>query len=81
MLGKICQERDENEEAVHWYKLAVENGDIDALRLLGYMYEKGLGVPQKEKQAIAYYIQAERKGDLIARRRRKALEEKMPFLR
>ena len=65
--------------AVHWYELAIENGDVDALRLLGYLYEKGLGVPQNENKAIAYYIQAENKGDIIARRRRKALEEKMPF--
>lgn len=79
LLGKICQERNENEEAVHWYELAIENGDVDALRLLGYLYEKGLGVPQNENKAIAYYIQAENKGDIIARRRRKALEEKMPF--
>lgn len=79
MLGDICLRQNENEEALHWYNLAAENGDTDALRLLGYMYEKGVGVSPNENRAITYYKQAESKGDIIARRRRQALEAKIPF--
>jgi hypothetical protein len=36
----------DNVEAVKWYRLAAEQGDVSAQLNLGLMYAKGKGVPQ-----------------------------------
>ena len=32
------------DQAVYWYQLAAEQGDVDAQKNLAVMYKKGLGV-------------------------------------
>lgn len=47
-------------------KLA-ESGDANALFLVGYFYETGMGVPKNEKEAEKWYIRAAAQGNADAR--------------
>lgn len=42
-------------EAVKWYRLAAEQGDADAMNLLGGMYGTGKGVPQDYAEAHKWH--------------------------
>ena len=42
-------------QAMTWYTKAAEQQFADAQYRLGFMYEKGLGVEQSDKDAIAQY--------------------------
>jgi TonB family protein len=42
-------------EAVRWYKLAAEQGDVRAQFNLGFMYDKGQGVTQDYAEAVRWY--------------------------
>ena len=42
-------------EAVRWYRLAADQGDADALVMLGAKYVRGRGVPQDYVQAHMWY--------------------------
>ena len=57
------------EEAIKYYKMAVEKGDIDAMYNLGSMYQYGDGVEQNYEEAIELYqeliIQIPGKADLF----------------
>lgn len=66
ILGNICSEEldiPDYEEAVYWYKKAVELGNYDAYYSLGHCYEYGLGVKADSDMAQEYYIEALLTGD------------------
>lgn len=42
-------------EAVRWYRKAAEQGFAEAQYNLGFMYEKGMGVPQDYVQAHKWF--------------------------
>jgi TPR repeat protein len=42
-------------EAVKWYRLAAEQGDVKAQNNLGVMYANGKGVPQDIVQAYKWF--------------------------
>ncbi len=58
----------DEEQAVHWYRQAAEQGYARAQTNLGLMYENGKGVPQDEEQAIYWYRKAVEQGDGRAQR-------------
>lgn len=61
ILGNICSEEldiPNYDEAVYWYKKAVELGNYDAYYPLGYCYEYGLGVKADSERSQEYYIEA-----------------------
>lgn len=66
ILGNICSEEldiPDYDEAVYWYKKAVELGNYDAYYPLGHCYEYGLGVTADSDMAQEYYIEALLAGD------------------
>ena len=67
----------ESQEAVKWFKLAAEQGDMYAQYYLGQMYQKGLGVERNDAEAAKWYRIAARKGDRGAKASLEALELSM----
>lgn len=55
-------------EAVVWYHRAAEQGDRQAQRALGAMYDWGNGVPQNYAEAVKWYRRAAEQGDKQAQR-------------
>lgn len=53
----------DEERAVKFYNMAKENGDVEALIRLGYLYERNGNV----ENALKYYIEAEKNGSLMAK--------------
>ena len=49
--------------AAHWYKLSADNGNIQAQKNLGLLYEYGEGVEKDLSAALALYEKAAAKGD------------------
>ena len=47
-------------------QLAVHDGSVLAEAIIGYGYEKGIGVKQNKPEAVKYYRQAARRGSQIA---------------
>ena len=45
----------DNAEAVRWYRMAAERGDVGGQFNLGAMYNEGRGVPQDFVQAHKWY--------------------------
>ena len=56
----------DNKEAVKWYRLAAEQGHVDAQYNLGWMYDKGRGVTQDYKEAMKWFRLAAEQGDEVA---------------
>jgi len=54
-------------EAVKWYRKAAEQGHALAQTNLGFMYEKGDGVPKDAAEAVKWYRKATEQG-LLSRR-------------
>lgn len=54
------------EEALHWYTLAAEQGDPEALNEMGFIYFTGNGVEQDYDKAFELFSQAAYKGYLLA---------------
>ena len=50
-------------EILKWYRLAAEQGEIDALRALNYLYEQGGGVKKDEAEALNWLRLAAMWGD------------------
>ena len=46
------------QRALHWYRLAAENGNSDALWAMGSVYENGKGVPVDYREAMKWYSRA-----------------------
>src|SRR3990167_4117455 len=58
-------EKDEK-EACRYYKLAADQGNVNAQFTLGYMYADGKGVEKDEKEACRYYKLAADQGNVNA---------------
>ena len=56
----------DNKEAVKWYRLAAEQGNVAAQFDLGFMYANGRGVAQDDKEAVKWYRLAAEQGDADA---------------
>ncbi|WP_411728714.1 tetratricopeptide repeat protein [Methyloglobulus sp.] len=48
----------DDEQALFWYRKAVEQGNAGAQFNLGKMYENGSGVEQDDEQAVFWYRKA-----------------------
>ena len=53
-------------EAVKWFRKAAEQGDADAQFNLGVMYRNGQGVKQDDFEAVKWYRKAAEQGDAKA---------------
>ena len=53
-------------EAVKWFRLAAEQGDADAQRVLGYMYYEGEVIPENDAEAVKWYRLAAEQGNAEA---------------
>jgi hypothetical protein len=51
------------QEAARWYQLAADQGYAEAKQELGYLYERGLGVPKDELKALNLQREASGLGD------------------
>ncbi len=50
------------EEAVRWFRVVAEQGDVRAQYNLGVMYDHGNGVPQDYERAVQWYRAAAEQG-------------------
>ena len=57
---------EDNAEAVKWYRLAAEQGHVEAQHDLGVMYKRGEGVPQDYTEAAKWYRLAAEQGHVTA---------------
>ena len=62
----VAQQKGDNATALRLFRLLAEQGDARAQEYLGYMYRKGLGVPQDYALAVAWYRKAAEQGDAEA---------------
>ena len=53
---------EDDQEAVRWYRLAAEQGWVDAQYHLGLMYADGEGVPEDDEEAVGWYRLAAEQG-------------------
>ena len=62
--GAACAETPEpaQDDSIEALRTRANAGDAEASALLGYMYETGLGVPQDDVEAEAWYRQAAEQG-------------------
>ncbi len=60
--GKAAFERKDYVEAMRWDHQAAEEGNATAQTYVGYLYEKGLGVPQDYSEALRWYRKAADQG-------------------
>ena len=66
MYYRTSESTEEYQEAIKWYKLAGQLGNVDAQFNLGLMHEKGLGVAQDHKEARKWYIRSAEHGNRVA---------------
>ena len=57
------------EQAVKWYTLSANQGNVLAQKRLGEMYRIGLGVTQDYNSAIKWYTMAAYQGDIYSQRK------------
>jgi uncharacterized protein len=50
-------------EALKWYKMGAEQGEMNGQRKLGMMYEKGMGVVKNYSEALKWYGKSAEQGD------------------
>jgi uncharacterized protein len=60
--GMAAAQRGESKEAVRLFRLSAAQGNPTAQYNMGYMYEKGQGVPQNYKEAIKWFRIAAEQG-------------------
>ena len=58
--------REDDAEAVRWYRQAADQGLAEAQFNLGWMYYKGRGVRQDYAEAVRWYRQAAAQGHASA---------------
>jgi TPR repeat protein len=63
--------------AMAWYRKAADQGDASAQAALGFMYYDGQGVRPNNVVAHMWFNLAAAGGNLVAARKRDAIEEKM----
>lgn len=61
-------QRDE-QDAAKWFRLAADNGELEAQFWLGEMYLSGMGVPQDLSESVRWYRKAAEQGDAEAQHR------------
>ncbi|HEV2185583.1 MAG TPA: toll/interleukin-1 receptor domain-containing protein [Stellaceae bacterium] len=66
--AKAALDRKEYLEAMRWYRQAADQGNTNAQTHVGYLYEKGLGVPQNYSEALSWYRKAADRGHAAAQR-------------
>jgi TPR repeat protein len=67
------QARDDRESA-RWYRLAADQGHVDAQFRIGEMYALGEGVRKDEKEAARWRLQAAAQGYMLIQNRRAGLQ-------
>ncbi|MBB1599514.1 hypothetical protein A9977_05625 [Variovorax sp. UMC13] len=72
-LGQIFSSHEKHEIAVHWLRLAAEQGDADAMQCLGAAHAAGEGVERDENLALIWLAKAAAKGHPIASHQVKGL--------
>jgi clan AA aspartic protease (TIGR02281 family) len=65
--GLAAYARGDYAKAASWFRKAADHGDAAAPYYLGFMYEKGQGVPQDYAAAEAWYRKGAERGDTTAR--------------
>jgi len=55
MLGKMKNEKHAYKESLYWYDKAAKQGHDRSLFMMGYIYDKGLGVNKNPPNAFSYY--------------------------
>ena len=66
--GKAAFDRKDYVEAMRWDRQAADQGNATAQTYVGYLYEKGLGVPQDLAEARSWYRRAADQGHAPAQR-------------
>jgi TPR repeat protein len=61
-LGNYYEAEKDYEKALTYYKKAAEHGSEVGQYNMGFMYEKGMGVPASERDAIYWYRESARQG-------------------
>jgi TPR repeat protein len=51
-----------SDDALRWYRIAAEHGELEASRFLGFMCEEGKGSPQDYVEALKWFRLAAEKG-------------------
>ena len=64
--GYAAYESGDYATALREFKPLAEQGDADAQNSMGWMYQKGLGVPQDFKTALKWYTLAAEQGNAYA---------------
>ena len=59
--------------AMHWFRLAADQGHAPSQTYIGYLYEHGRGVPRNRAEAIRWYRRAAMQGDATALQNLQAL--------
>ena len=54
------------EQAAHFYKMAVEHGDVGSMVSLGFIYYRGHGVEQDVEKAKELFVKAAAQGNIDA---------------
>lgn len=72
-LGHEAVEEDRGDEAIYWYQMAANRGDLYGEYNLGLCYENGIGTSVNLKKAKLWYQKAALKGDVQAKERLKEL--------
>ena len=62
-LAYLLDYAEDNEQAVHWYQAAADQGNRDGVAGLASMYAKGEGVERDPQRALELYEQAGEAGD------------------
>ena len=66
--GKAAFDRGDYAAAMRWNRAAADQGNPTAQTLIGYLYEKGLGVARDDAEALAWYRKAAQQGHAPAQR-------------
>ena len=69
MYGNGRGVRQDDEEAVRWYRRAAEQGHASGQYNLGFMYENGRGVRRDRVEAARWYQLAAEQGNASAQER------------
>jgi hypothetical protein len=64
--GREHEQAEDYAEAVKWYRKAADQGYASAQFNLGFMYNKGKGVPLDDTEAVKWYRKAAEQGDAKA---------------
>jgi len=68
-LGALFSRANKHDRAVHWWSMAAEQGDLEALFNLGQSYRLGLGVEKDESKAFSLLLKASQGGLAAAQSR------------